>query len=634
MSGAISEESTSWASVRFFGGNALGNTSPDLGKDAQMHLQVVKDNSLVVQNVLQHRIDFMPPSSQVIDALWHCLCPSSTVSVKSWFQFGRPIARVGSKTALPISVHRRTLHCAALRQRGTSRHGYKTATTNDGDNKDGEVLSTISKSAVYEELRKASTKGNFERVQRIVQILVEVRGEAPNSRIYTALILANTSAHHGTAAGLDELLEEMVGEGFMPDSATYHAALKVLAVHPNHVLRNEILDELRSRWFTLSTEGWHDVVVGCIRDRQIEVALDKLDQMHKLGVPVHSWLHDLFVYTFCETGDFDEVLRIMHYRVASDELDLSATLWYYILDTASRAYHYETTLWVWRKRVETGYLHPASGICINVLNTAARYGDFRLASDVFRILGNRTNSLQAYHYEALLESYLAADNLRPAISVLTLMTTSNVAPTEATTRSLYLYLRASAKLPAQALIMLRDLRKASKPVPTVAINAIIEASIHLNDLTSAIETYKVLHTICESGPTTATFNAIFRGCSKAGRKDLAMFMASEMLALKVQPDALTYDRLVLVCIGGSGLNDLDDGWRYFEEMKGKGWWPRRGTLIAMARRYCEKGDERVWELMEEVERRGMDVVGIQRWVGENWKRKEETTKRRWTKIVR
>ena len=169
----------------------------------------------------------MPPSSQVIDALWHCLCPSSTVSVKSWFQFGRPIARVGSKTALPISVHRRTLHCAALRQRGTSRHGYKTATTNDGDNKDGEVLSTISKSAVYEELRKASTKGNFERVQRIVQILVEVRGEAPNSRIYTALILANTSAHHGTAAGLDELLEEMVGEGFMPDSATYHAALKV-----------------------------------------------------------------------------------------------------------------------------------------------------------------------------------------------------------------------------------------------------------------------------------------------------------------------------------------------------------------------------------------------------------------------
>ncbi|MCJ1288159.1 hypothetical protein MMC26_007514 [Xylographa opegraphella] len=528
-------------------------------------------------------------------------------------------------------VHRRTLYCAdsyrlnnkiSLCQGGVSRHGYQTATTVNGDNKDAEVLSTISKSAVYEELRKASTKGNFERVQQIVQILVEGRGEAPNSRIYTALILANTSPHHGTAAGLDGLLEEMVRDGIMPDSATYHAVLKVLAIHPNYVLRNEILDELRFRWFTLSTDGWHDVVTGCIRDRQIEVALDKLEQMHELGVPVHPWLHDLFVYTFCETGDFDEVLRIMYHRVDSEEPDLSGTLWYYILETASRAYHYETTLWVWRKRVETGYLNPPSGICIDVLNTAARYGDFRLASDVFRILGNRTNSLQAYHYEALLESYLAAANLRTAISVLTLMATSNVTPTEATTRSLYLYLRTSAEFPAQALKILQDLRKASKPVPTVAINAIIEAYVHLNDLTSAVETYKILHTICLSGPTTATFNAIFRGCSKAGRKDLAMFMASEMLALKVQPDALTYDRLILVCIGGSGWNDLDDGWKYYEEMKGKGWWPRRGTLIAMTRRYCEGRDERVWGLMDEMEERGMDMVGIQRWVGENWKRKE------------
>ena len=178
----------------------------------------------------------MPPVSQVIDALWHCLCPPPSILVKLRTPLGRSIVRVAFRTALPISVPRRTLYCADFhrphnkvspRQGRDSRHGYQTAATKLGDNKDGEVLSTISKSAVYEELRKASTKGNFERVQRIVQILLEGRGEAPNSRIYTALILANTSPNHGTAAGLDELLEEMVGEGIMPDSATYHAVLKV-----------------------------------------------------------------------------------------------------------------------------------------------------------------------------------------------------------------------------------------------------------------------------------------------------------------------------------------------------------------------------------------------------------------------
>ncbi|MCJ1474506.1 hypothetical protein MMC13_003164 [Lambiella insularis] len=486
---------------------------------------------------------------------------------------------------------------------------------------DTEVLRKISKSAVYEELRKAITKSDYHRIQRIIRVLVKERGEAPNSRIYTALILANTSPGDGSAEGVDELLQEMVGENITPDSATYHAVLKVLAIHPDYMLRNEVLDELKSRWFTLTNDGWHDVVAGCIRDRQIEVALDKLEQMRAADIPVQPWLHDLFVYTFCMTGDFDEVLHFMRYRIDNFELDLSATLWYYILDTASCALHHDATLYVWRKRVESGYLNPSSGICINVLNTAARHGNFRLASDVFRILGNRTNSLQPYHYEALLESYLAASDLRTALSVLTLMTASPVIPTEATTRPLYLYLREASDRPLKAFDSLCNQHKANKLIPTVAINAVIEALIYQNNISVALETYRNLHTLCPGGPTTATFNALFRGCSKARRKDLAMFLASEMLALKVEPDALTYDRLVLVCVDATGQGDLDDAWKYFEEMKGGGWWPRRGTLVAMARRLCETGDERVWGLVEEMEGRGMDVVGVQRWVGENWKKK-------------
>lgn len=388
-----------------------------------------------------------------------------------------------------------------------------------------------------------------------------------------------------------------------------------------------MLDELQSRWFPLTNDGWHDVVAGCIRDRQVEIALDKLEQMQSMGITVQPWIHDLFVYTFCDNGDFDEVLRIMRYRVDNRELDLSASLWYYILDTASQAYHHDATLYVWRKRVESGYLNPPSGICINVLNTAARHGNFRLATDVFRVLGNRTNSLQAYHYEALLESYLAASDLSTALSVLTIMAASPVPPTEATTRPLFIYLRDEPTRPSQALDSLRNLHKASKPIPTVAINAIIEASIYQNNLSFAIDTYKILHTLCTGGPTTATFNALFRGCSKAGRKDLAMFLASEMLVLKVEPDALTYDRLVLVCIDGPSAEDLDDAWKYLEETKGREWWPRRGTLIAMTRRLCERGDERVWGLVEEMEGRGMDVVGLQRWVGENWKKRVETKRR-------
>ena len=328
------------------------------------------------------------------------------------------------------------------------------------------------------------------------------------------------------------------------------------------------------------------------------MALDYLEQMRAESIVVQPWLHDLLAYCFCDTGDFDEVLKLMRYRLDSAELEISPTLWYYILDTASRNQHHEATLYAWRRCVEAGNLNPPSGICINILNTAARHGDFRLATDVFRILGQRTNSLQIHHYEALFEAYLTAGDHRTALSVLPVMAAANILATDATVRPLYLYLRQSPELPARALHTLQQLKKADKVIPTVAINAIIEAAISTNDLNFAIDTYKILHTLSSTGPTTSTFNALFRGCAKAGRKDTAMFLAAEMLALKVPPDALTYDRLILVCIEGMTDEDNDDAFKYFEEMKGMSWWPRRGTLVAMAKRFCEWGDERVWGLVD------------------------------------
>lgn len=357
------------------------------------------------------------------------------------------------------------------------------------------------------------------------------------------------------------------------------------------------------------------------------MALDYLEQMRAESIRIHPWLHDLFAYCFCDTGDFDEVLKLMRYRLENAEFEISPTLWYYILDTASRSHHHEATLYAWRNRIETSYLTPPSGMCINVLNTAARYGDFRLATDVFRILGQRTNSLQIYHYEALFESYLTAGDHRTALSVLPLMAAANIPPTDATVRPLYLYLRQSPELPPKALHTLQQLKKADKIIPTVAVNAIIEAAISTNDLTLAIDAYKILHTLSSTGPTTATFNALFRGCSKARRKDTAMFLAAEMLALKVPPDALTYDRLILVCLEGKTEDDYDDAFKYFEEMKERGWWPRRGTLVAMAKRFCEWGNERVWGLVEEMEEKGMEVGAVQRWVGENWRRGDERRRR-------
>lgn len=399
---------------------------------------------------------------------------------------------------------------------------------------------------------------------------------------------------------------------------------------------------MRQKWFVISNEGWHDLIAGLLRDRQLELALDALELLQREGSKIRPWLYDMVIYTLCDAEEFDQIIKILRYRIAKGELLISPTVWFYLLDTASRALHHAATLYVWRKRVETSYLNPPSGICTNVLNTAARHGDFRLATDVFRVLGNRTQVLHQHHYEALLESYLASSDLKTALLVLSIMTSSGVLPSESSTRPIYIYLQESPSLSSTALSILRELHQSSRPIPPESVNVIIEAFIHHKDLASAIETYKTLHTLVPAGPTTATFNALLRGCASAANKDLAMFLAAEMAALKVAPNALTYDRLVLVCLNADRQgteNAYTDAWRYFEEMRAVGWWPRMGTIKNLATSCCAKGDKRVWKLMEqakkvgEIEARVVQKVVMQCWKMGDGQANEEGTREEDTNVI-
>ena len=354
------------------------------------------------------------------------------------------------------------------------------------------------------------------------------------------------------------------------------------------------------------------MVAGLVRERQLELALDTLDQMQKEGTKVDSWLYDLIIYTFCSVEEFDSAVNLMQHRISSGELHISPSLWYYLLDTASRALHHRGTLFAYKARVESSYLNPSAGICINILSTAARHGDIYLATSTLRILGRRSgNPIQLHHYEALLETYLTAKDIRTSFTLLTIMAAAGNPPIEASTRPIFTYLSQSPSLVDTAVSILEELREQDRQIPIQAVNVIMEAYIVHRDLASALSVYKTLHKFGDSlNPNTATFNLLFRGCTQAARKDLAMFLASEMVALKVAPDGLTYDRLTLVCLNSE--NSIDDAWRYFEEMRGLGWWPRNGTAMALARRACARGDQRIWRLADTGEGRGIPKGKVER----------------------
>lgn len=295
---------------------------------------------------------------------------------------------------------------------------------------------------------------------------------------------------------------------------------------------------------------------------------------------------------------------------------------------------------MWKARIQTSQLVPSDGICVSVLNLAARQGDPGLATSAIRILAARRSALSPFHYEALLTAYTEAQDAKTAFRILTIMAKAGLEPHSTTTRPLFLYLSKDDRLPDKAWQVLKSLHQDGHVIPTAAVNVVIEAKLYTGLFGQAVEFYKELHTICESGPNTETFNILLQGSTRQSNKSMAMFFASEMRALGLKPDRLTYDRLILVC---SHDDDYEDAFRYLEEMTTvgadkvedgqKGWWMRRGTATCLAQRCAKAGDARVWHLLDVTEKRDLDQGGLRKWVEENWAGEKRTKEQKSEKLL-
>ncbi len=486
-------------------------------------------------------------------------------------------------------------------------------------------LST-SKTRIYDKLGRKALDGEYEAVQSITEKLVKEYGESPNSRLYETLMLANAESWNGSADEVAGLLRNMADDVIDPNSAILHGALQALAIHPDYLLRSYIIRELRQRWLSLTQSGWHYLVLGLIRDRQLEKALEAFEQMGKAGVIPQPWLLDTMLYTLCSLEEFDEALRLLEDRLNSGDTSISPTLWANMLDSASRALHYPLTRFVCDVQVRNSYLNPSSGVCANILSTAARHGDIHLGTLVLQLLSRRSGSpVQLHHYEALIEAYIARKALRKAVSLLAIMKAAGKPPTEGSTRPIFTYLSQCRQYPYRAHKILHSIRGEGRTIPIQAVNVLIEAYVHHQHLSPALELYKSMEILSPTLiPNIATFNNLLRGCAFHKRKDIAMFRAREMVALDIEPNALTYDRLLLVCINTD--QGLGNAWCYFDEMKAAGWGPRGGTAVTLAKKACAMGHRRVWDLVEDENGPGLPSDKVKSLVSDFWRSGKEAVK--------
>lgn len=202
----------------------------------------------------------------------------------------------------------------------------------------------------------------------------------------------------------------------------------------------------------------------------------------------------------------------------------------------------------------------------------------------------------------LLEAYLNAGDIDSALSVILIMGEAGIKIDEESIHPLFAYLKDEKDRPLNAFAALQGFEMEGRKVPIAAVNVCLSAAVHLERMEDAIDMYKKLHTASHTGPNTQTFNILFQGCHKAGLKELAMFLATEMTKLKIVPDTLTYDRLVLTCCEA---HDLTDALLYYEEMRMSNFVPRRGTFMRLISEGVLQGDPSTPKIMADMKKCGM-----------------------------
>ncbi|KAI9705358.1 MAG: hypothetical protein M1820_005188 [Bogoriella megaspora] len=549
----------------------------------------------------------------VVDGLWQCLCPAFSQNVvrplriqdfrgaaqsKRFLTVYNAPSNLGRQPSIP---KRRRPQLRAHDKFSRRQNDIKDA--EDQDEEAQETRSSLkwskwSIAALYSELRAAASHGRYLRTRFLAYELVKERHEKPNLQIYSALILSQTNSDHGSAVAVAELLKELRSENLQPDSSLCHDVLRALAVHPDYILQAEILEYMRQRWYTISPLGEHDIVVGLLADHQYELAMDRIEIMEKGGTKAQTYLLDMMAYTLLENEEVEAAFNMLRNRLDQARDTISVSVWYKLLDISSSKFYYDATVYTWRLRVQSGYLNPPSGICLNVLNTAARHGDTQLATDVFRVLGDRATKFTHEHYEALIEAYATHGDIDTAIKVLGVMEGAKIVPDVGTTRAIYNTLKHDEAATDQAFETVQNMQKSGRKVPTVAFDCIMESAITQSRAVVALEQYKHIHEICADGPTTNTFNVLLKGCRS--NKSQALWIASEMRELQVPANELTYDRMIIACLL-SHKEDYEDAMRYYIEAKTRGLKIRNGTLFLLLERCTQAVDMRAPEILKDME---------------------------------
>ncbi|KAG9316599.1 hypothetical protein JVU11DRAFT_2653 [Chiua virens] len=196
--------------------------------------------------------------------------------------------------------------------------------------------------------------------------------------------------------------------------------------------------------------------------------------------------------------------------------------------------------------------------------TCARHGLSDLALDVMRVLrGIGVDIWYEHHYAPLVEALCKDGKLKEALQTLDSMRKQGINPTRETVRPFAEFLQQDVDHVDGVWQTLDQWLREGNTVDPFILNAIVQASVSLDDLQRAVGAYKSFPDYsCK--PNVETFNALLSGCVTAKHRELGNKLLLDLKQAAVKPNDKTYEHIILLCLTQPVY---DDAFFYLEEMK-------------------------------------------------------------------
>ena len=381
-------------------------------------------------------------------------------------------------------------------------------------------------------------KNKLQRTNHIIKYLIKHRQHPLNNLIYESMLSA--MAHpEGSSQGVRKLLADAREQNVPLTAEMCYLALEALTVHPEHLLREQVMKMMDDYWFELTQSAKQNIALAMLREGQHELAMDKLTELLEGSKQVDLWVYDIFILEFGRMGFTDEVLRLLKKRKHAKGTDAPfRNIELMALDIFSQAFHHEGTKFLWDEVVKTEIHNPSNGTLENILATAARHGDTQLATQALATLSSR-GKLSQHHHDAIIETYANAEDVEGAFTTLKLLQTAGWLEDEATTRPVYRALLKNKDLIDTAASAIETMHKESL-VPLDVVMVTAEAMAKTRTSEAAMPLFRNAHTLSGRSPRFSNIGRLVQHSVKTETKyELAKMCYVELSKTKIPSQLAT-----------------------------------------------------------------------------------------------